>query len=159
MSQAYEEIVSGESIWRSPPDARHEEICLRLHEQVGQIVAGLSSTRLLSPRSVVRIAPGSMVRPDLALVTSATGKLWLAAEIVNAQDHRADTVVKKLVYEEVNLPRLWMIDPRYDNVEVYHGSSYGLVLKRILANLENLEDTLLPGFGISAKELFAAGKT
>ena len=27
--------------------------------------------------------------------------------------------MKKQIYEDLNLPRLWMIDPRYNNVEVY----------------------------------------
>lgn len=154
MSLAYEEIVNGESLLRLAPDIRHERICERLHQQVGLSVATLASARLLPARSVVRISPGSMMRPDLALVTSATGKLWLAAEIINPQDHRTDTVVKKVLYEEVHLSRLWMIDPRYDNVEVYHGSPYGLVLKRMLAHLELLDEPLLPGFGITAKQLF-----
>jgi Uma2 family endonuclease len=102
----------------------------------------------------VRISPGSIMRPDLALVACATGKLWLAAEIISPKDHRADTVMKKAIYEEVNLPRLWMVDPRYDNVEIYHGSPHGLALKRILASAEVLEEPLLPGFSVTVRELF-----
>ena len=156
MNLAYEEILNGETFRRSPPDQRHENICARLHQHVGQSTSGLASTRLLSTRSVVRISPGSIMRPDLALVTAATGKLWLAAEVINAYDHQADTVVKKAAYEEMKLARLWMIDPRYDNVEVYHGTPYGLVLKRILANLEVLDETALPGFSVPIKYLFEA---
>jgi hypothetical protein len=155
MSLAYEEILQGESLLRSAPDARHELICDRLHQTVAVSVEGLSSTKLLPSRSVVRISAGSMMRPDLALVAAATGKLWLAAEVVNAYDHRMDTVVKKTVYEEMKLARLWMVDPRYNNVEVYHGSPYGLVLKAILAGSEALQEELLPGFSIGMRELFA----
>jgi len=97
-----------------------------------------------------------MLRPDLALVTAATGKIWLAAEIVSSDDHRIDTVTKKAIYEDLNLPRLWMIDPRYDNVEIYHGSQYGLSLKGILASREVLTESLLPGFAIVIKDLFEA---
>lgn len=95
------------------------------------------------------------MRPDLALVTAATGKLWLAAEIVNAGDHHPDTVIKKALYEELRLPRLWMIDPRYDNVEVYHASPFGLVLKGILAGSEWLTENLLPEFRVVIQELFS----
>jgi Uma2 family endonuclease len=157
MIRTYEEIVNGESLLRSPPDARHEAICQRLHEWVGASIAQLTSTRLLTARSVVLLAPGTIIRPDLALVTAATGKLWLAAEVINAQDHRPDTVTKKTLYEEAKLPRLWMIDPRYDNVEIYHGSPYGLVLKKILASQEILEEPLLPGFQTTVKRLFELG--
>jgi len=154
MPEAFEEIVKGERILRRAPDARHEQICERLHLQVGQCVTQANTSRLLAPRSVVQLGAGSLVRPDLALVASATGKLWLAAEIVNTPDHRIDTVTKKQLYEELNLPRLWMIDPRYDNVEIYHASEYGLALKGILASREILQDSLLPEFKISVTELF-----
>jgi Uma2 family endonuclease len=92
----------------------------------------------------------------LALVTAATGKRWLAAEIVSSDDHQPDTVLKKQIYEEVRLPRLWMVDPRYDNVEVYHSIEYGLILKAILAGRELLTEKLLPEFQLTIVELFAA---
>lgn len=154
MSEGYEEILRGETVMRFPPSARHEVIAARLHRLVSAAVAALSTTRLLERRSVVQVEPGSILRPDLALVTAATGKLWLAAEIVNTQDHRIDTVIKKQLYEERNVPRLWMIDPRYDNVEVYHGSPHGLILKGILANREMLREALLPSFEVVIRDLF-----
>jgi Uma2 family endonuclease len=49
-----------------------------------------------------------------------------------------------------------MIDPRYDNVEVYHCSEYGLALKSILAGHELLTEKLLPEFQLTITELFAA---
>jgi Uma2 family endonuclease len=91
----------------------------------------------------------------LALVTAATGKLWLAVEIVNSEDHQPDTVLKKAIYEQFSLARLWMIDPRYDNVELYHGTSYGLAFRGILAGRERLLETLLPEFDMTVAELFA----
>ena len=103
----------------------------------------------------VALTRAHTVCPDLALITAATGKLWLAAEIVNSEDHRADTVIKKQIYDEVRLPRLWMIDPRYDNVEIYHAGQYGLALKSILAGREILAEKLLPDFQMTIAELFA----
>lgn len=154
MSSPYEETLNGTPLLRPPPGARHEMICSRLHQCVHASVANLASTRLLTPRSGVRLCSQTVVRPDLALVTVATGKLWLAAEIVSSDDHATDTVVKKQIYEELRLPRLWMIDPRYDNVEIYHASPYGMVLKELLAGKEILTEKLLPEFQISIKDLF-----
>ncbi len=154
MNQTYEEIVEGETMLRTPPGARHETICERLHASVAASLQSVTHTRLLSPRSIVQLSAGTMVRPDLALITEATGKLWLAAEIIHAGDHRADTVVKKSIYEEHRVPRLWMIDPRYDNVEIYHTGQYGLALMRILAGQETLKEALLPAFQIVVADLF-----
>jgi len=154
LSEPYEEIVEGETYLRMPPGARHEAICSRLHELIIASLANIATTRLLPRRSVVQIASGTLVRSDLALVTVATGKIWLAAEIISSDDHRPDTVTKKQIYEELNIPRLWMIDPRYDNVEVYHGSQYGLMLKRILAGRETLTEQLLPTLQVTIAALF-----
>ena len=154
MSSPYEELLQGAPLVRVSPGSRHEQICARLHRCVHASVANLSSTCLLAARSAVRVAPDTIVRPDLALMTVPTTKLWLAAEIVNSEDHAPDTVVKKQIYEEIRLPRLWMIDPRYDNVEIYHASPYGMVLKAILAGSEILSEKLLPEFQIAIEELF-----
>jgi len=154
MSEHYEETVEGETLLRLPPGTRHEEICARLHAHVANSLIRVTTTRLLASRSVIQLSPGTIVRPDLALVTKATGKAWLFAEIISSEDHRTDTVVKKQIYEDLNLPRLWVIDPRYDNVEVYHGSPYGMALKHILAGREILTENLLPGFQLTVAELF-----
>ena len=154
MSEPYEEIVEGETYLRKPPGGRHELICSRLHDSIATSLAGISTTRLLPRRFVVQISSGTIVRPDIALVTVATGKIWLVAEIISSDDHRPDTVMKKQIYEELNIPRLWMIDPRYDNVEIYHGSQYGLILKTILAGSELLTEALLPEFQLTIAALF-----
>ena len=154
VSEPYEEIVEGETYLRMPPGARHELICSRLHDLVAASLVNISTARLLPRRSIVQISSGTLVRPDVALITSATGKIWLAAEVISSDHHRPDTVVKKQIYEDLNIPRLWMIDPRYDNVEIYHGSQYGLMLKGILAGKETLTEPLLPTLKISVAELF-----
>jgi len=122
-------------------------------------VADFTGTRLLPSRTEVQLSLHTKVCPDLALITTATGKLWLAAEIISSDDHRADTVIKKELYEQLKLPRLWMIDPRYDNVEVYHGSPYGLVLKFMLAGREILSEELLPEFQLSISDLFQTAQS
>ena len=158
MSQPYEETLHGSPLLRPPPGSRHEQICARLHRCVHASVANLASTQLLPLRAEVRLASDTVVCPDLSLVTSATGKLWLAAEVVSSEDHAPDTVIKKQLYEEIRLPRLWMIDPRYDNVEIYHASQYGMVLKGILAGREILTEKLLPEFQIALTDLFTAAE-
>ena len=156
MSNGYEEIVRGESLLRRAPGRRHELICERLHERVSLSAASIVTTRLLPPRTVIELCPGTLLRPDLTLVTATTGKAWLIAEIVDTVDHHPDTVMKKAIYEDVRLPRLWMVDPRYDNVEVYHGSPYGLALQRILANRDLLTETLLPELNLAMADLFGS---
>ena len=155
MNFRYEEIVAGESLLRMPPGPRHETVCARLHSTLATALETITTTRLLAPRTVVQISPGTLVRPDLALVTAATNRPWLVAEIIHSWDHSSDTVTKKAAYEESRIPRLWMIDLRYDNVEVYHGTQYGVTLKTILAQREFLTEKLLPNLNLGISELFA----
>src|SRR5579871_2290148 len=100
MSSPYKEVLEGEAVLRAAPGPRHELICGRLHSLIQASVANLGSTALLAARSPVQLSPNTQVCPDLALVAKATGRLWLAVEIVNSGDHRADTVLKKQIYEE-----------------------------------------------------------
>ncbi len=158
MSRPYEETVGGGVLPRSAPDSRHEAICDRLHATMIASVSNVSSIQLVVPRTRIQVARTTALCPDLALVTAASGKLFLAAEIVSRDDHRADTVLKKEIYEEIRVPRLWMVDPRYDNVEVYHSTEFGLQLKGILAGSEILSEKLIPEFQIVISELFAAQK-
>ena len=48
-----------------------------------------------------------------------------------------------------------MVDLRYDNVEVYHATEYGLKLVHILAGREALVERLLPYLRLGVRELFA----
>ena len=155
MSEPYEEIFAGEVTLRLLPGRRHELICSRLHTAMKATVGNITSTRLLEPRTAVEMAHDTRLCPDLALVTAATNKLWLAAEVVSSEDHHADTVIKKELYETIKVPRLWMIDPRYGNVEIYHATPYGLALRSILAGREVLSEDLLPEFALTMAELFA----
>ena len=157
MSKPYEEILEGASLPRSAPGVRHEQICARLHAAMTASVANIGSTQLLAPRTKIQVSRSTAICPDLALVTVATGKLFLAVEIVNRGDQHADTVVKKEFYEKIRVPRLWMVDPRYDNVEIYHSMEFGLALKGILAGSEILSEKLIPEFQFVISGLFAAG--
>lgn len=155
MSIPYEEILDGDTLPRSAPGPRHEQILQRLHAAMAASVANINSTQLVAPRTKIRVGPSTTICPDLALITTATGKLWLAVEIVQTGDHHPDTVIKKEIYENVRVPRLWMVDPRYDNVEIYHSTEFGLVLKGILAGGEVLAERLVPEFQFVIAALFA----
>jgi len=156
MSGIYEEILEGATLSRSAPGERHEKICAHLHRIMAAGINGMAGTQLLAPRTGVKVSALTRICPDLALVTAANGRLFLAVEIISRDDHRSDTVTKKEIYEQIRIPRLWLVDPRYDNVEVYHSFEYGLKLQNILAGGEVLSDKLIPQFQLTINRLFAA---
>lgn len=155
MSRPYEEMLNGQKLVRAAPGARHEIICDRLYQLLVASVADLPGVSLPVPRTTIFLSPATQVCPDLAVLNAASGEIFLAVEIVSRDDHQPDTVTKKDIYEQFRVPRLWMVDPRYDNVEIYHHSDYGLKLQAILAGREVLSEKLLPEFAVVITELFA----
>jgi len=147
-------MLDGDRLIRFPPNPRHELICDRLHRVVETCLTHVATSRRHLPRTAIDVAPNTSIRPDLALTTIATNKLWLAAEIVDPGDHHVDTVLKKALYEDLRIPRLWMIDPRYDNVEIYYGTTHGLQLVTILAGRQVLTEKLLPTLRLIIDDLF-----
>ena len=118
MPQACEELISGEPHLRPAPAAPHELLCNRLHAWV-RAALPLNSALCLPPRRTpFALCTGDRVCPDLALTHADDGRLYLAVEVLQPGDHHCDTVVKKELYLEQLLPRLWIVDSRYHNVEV-----------------------------------------
>jgi Uma2 family endonuclease len=162
MSEAYEEVIQRESFQRRRPNADHELLLARLHSLVAASIPLNSALQLLPPRTELLLGADCALRPDLAVVRTEPGKrqgdaaqLYLVAEVLLPGDHHVDTVIKKQVWADARLPRLWMVDPRYLNVEVYGCGEYGFTLADILANHHRLTDPHLPGLGCSMDELFA----
>lgn len=155
MSAVYEEIIHGESVQRGAPTRHHEAILERLHGFIAATLVGVAGLRLTSPRALLELTPGDWLHPDLMLLDLEINAPYLVAEVINSRDHTPDTVVKKGLYESARIPRVWMIDPRYNNVEIYHSTSYGLALKCILAGKEIIEDQRLPSLRMTIDSLFA----
>src|SRR4051812_30443634 len=124
MSAAYEEIIDGETLDRRAPSGSHELLVGRLHALVARAIPPNSALQLLPPRASLQLADNCVLRPDLVVIRrdptlAASAQLYLVAEVLAPGDHHVDTFIKKQIWSEIRLPRLWMVDPRYLNVEVY----------------------------------------
>lgn len=161
MSDAYEEVIQGETLDRRAPGGPHELLVGRLHALVSRNLPANSTLQLLPPRASLQLADDCILRPDLTLIRQdpavpGSPGLYLVAEVLLPGDHHVDTVVKKQLWPKIRLPRLWMVDPRYLNVEVYGLGEYGFTLVDILAHHHPLTDPHLPGLGCTMDELFAS---
>ena len=165
MNEAYEELISGQRVLRRPPTPTHETLVAHLHQLVARSLPLNSSLRLLAPRAELELDGQSILRPDLAVVrmgqkTSENQRvqLYLVAEVLQPGDHQVDTGLKKQVWNDGRLPRLWMVDPRYQNVEVYGSNQTGFSLLDILANDHPLTDPHLPGFSYTMPQIFGGSE-
>lgn len=160
MSEAYEEMIQGETLDRHAPSGSHELLVGRLHALVAGCLPPNSALQLLPPRASLQLANDCVLCPDLTMIRadpSLTGpaRLYLVAEVLSAGDHHVDTFIKKQIWSDLRLPRLWMVDPRYLNVEVYGLGGYGFTLEDILAHHHPLSDPFLPGLSCTMEQLFA----
>lgn len=155
MPHPYEELLAGEAHLRASPMSPHELLCKRLHAWVRAALPANSALELLPRRSPVELRADLRPCPDLALVHVPDGRLYLAAEVLQPGDHHRDTVLKKQLYLECKIPRLWIVDSRYHNVEVYGTGDLGFRLESILASQDPLTESVLPGFSHPMAELFA----
>jgi Uma2 family endonuclease len=163
MNEGYEEQIDGEVLVRRAPTAEHERLVERIHRRVAEALSPNSALRLLPPRSGLRLSDNLTLRPDLSIIRvppaaeepGVAPQLYLVAEVLQPGDHHFDTVVKKQVWADLRLPRLWMIDPRYLNVEVYGCGEYGFTLLNILANRDELTDPFLRRLSCPMRDLFA----
>lgn len=153
MSEAYEEIVGGEVWLRSPPSPKHEQVCQKLHQIVRKALEGIEDLQILPPRSIIEIQAGTLLRPDLVVIDKH-GKPVLIAEVIYPGDHRTDTVIKKNIYEESGIARLWMIDLRYECIEMYENTPFGLALRCSLAGMERVQDSQWPHLNFFVAQLF-----
>ncbi len=162
MSEPYEETIHGEEVLRCAPNPSHELLVDRLHRLVGNNLPANSHLKVLPPRFQIDLGRLGMLQPDLCIVRprgddngQSGDRLYLVAEVLHPGDHHVDTVIKKQLWADIRLPRLWMVDPRYLNVEVYASTEFGFTLLDILANRHPLTDPNLPGLRCPMRELFA----
>lgn len=155
MSEPYQELIDGETFIRGPLNAPHELQCDRLHAWVAGRLPANSAFKLLPRRTLVTLRAGTDIRPDLVLVRRADSQLYLAAEVLQPGDHHPDTVLKKQIYSDCCAPRLWIVDSRYQNVEVYGTTPVGFRLESILASNHALADAALSGAAYPVADLFA----
>jgi hypothetical protein len=155
MSAPYKELIDGETFIRASLNAPHELLCDRLHAWVAAHLPVNSSLKLLPRRTALALRPGVEIRPDLALVHGGTARLYLASEVLQPGDHHPDTVLKKQLYSDCRVPRLWIVDSRYQNTEVYGSNAVCFRLEAILSGGETLTELTLPGLAVAMRDLFA----
>jgi Uma2 family endonuclease len=156
MPEPYQELIDGETFMRGPLNGPHELLCDRLHAWVTRHLPVNSALKLLPRRTTVTLRPGTDICPDLALVRRDNGQLYLAAEVLQPGDHHPDTVLKKQIYSDCRAPRLWIVDSRYQNVEVYSTTTpAGFRLESILASNDTLSDAAVGGIVYPVVEIFA----
>jgi Uma2 family endonuclease len=158
------ELVRGELVMMSPAGSEHGSVVARL---TGRILAFVDEHRLGTVFGAetgfqIQQNPDTVRAPDVAFVRRERvageipkaffpGAPDLAVEVVSPSDRASEVLAKVQDWLEAGSVAVWVVDPDTRRVFVYQGVEVAVVKE---AGAISGGD-LLPGFSLSAAEIFA----
>lgn len=121
------ELVYGELLVTPSPTSLHQrlvfEIAMQLHTHVKR--NNLGEVRI-SP-SDLRPVPQTMLQPDLYVIPAVDGRrapledpvtyVLIAVEVLSPSSARFDRVIKRRLYQEIEVTEYWLVDPDAQTLE------------------------------------------
>ncbi len=157
------ELWDGELLVMPAPSFHHQEIVFRFQQALYEWVREHDAGKVVASPIDMVLSPHRVLQPDVAFVSKERlsivdrvimGPADLVAEVISLEGRRRDRIDKRDLYEQCGIKEYWIIDPEAQTVEVLHVESgvYRLVVR---AHMDEVAASrLLPGFEISASELF-----
>jgi Uma2 family endonuclease len=126
---AYYELINGYIMKKSAPRPQHQNISMNLSIQLGTFIKTSGLGKLFAAPIDVFLNDINAVQPDLVFVAKENLELVtddgimgipdLVIEIISPSSVLRDRVDKKNLYERLNVKEYWIIDPQYQDVEIY----------------------------------------
>jgi Uma2 family endonuclease len=160
------ELIDGEHFVTPSPASRHQIVLANLFRLIGSHThMAKCGVTLFAPYDIV-FTDHDVVEPDLmyfsnaryaAVVTekNAQGAPDLVVEILSPGTRRRDEVLKRRLYERMQVPEYWIVDPAGETIRV--NSLADGTYRRIehsLGAAAALTTPLLPGLRIPLNDVF-----
>jgi Uma2 family endonuclease len=162
---SYYELINGYIMKKSAPRPQHQRVSMKLSRVISNYLFGNSKGEIFAAPIDVFLDNYNAVQPDLVFVSSdnqdiitndgIVGIPDLVIEIISPSSVIRDRVDKKNLYEKLNIKEYWIIDPQYQDIEVYSilNGRYEL-LSGVTMFEGELKSNLLEGISIELEELF-----
>lgn len=131
------ELIDGEHHVTPAPRPAHQIVAGNLHLLIGTYLREQPHGVLMFAPLDVVLSPHDVVEPDLVSFSRvrfsthvgercAEGPPDLAVEIVSRGTRRRDEMLKRRLYERMQVGEYWVVDPRVESVTVYRlsGTTY-----------------------------------
>jgi Uma2 family endonuclease len=162
---AYYELINGVIMKKSAPAPQHQRISMRLSRIISTYILEAKKGELLAAPVDLFLDDYNAVQPDLVFVANdnqhivtsdgIVGIPDLIVEIISPSSVMRDRVDKKNLYERLNVKEYWIIDPAYQDIEIYSILNGRYELLSGVTMLEGaLKSNILDGISIDLKELF-----
>jgi len=165
------ELLRGKIFRLASPTLKHQQICLKLAAQLYTFLRGKTCQVVIPPYDVRLPVKNrkkddqitTVVQPDLSVFCdpvkvedrAAIGAPDLIVEVLSPGNSRYDIQDKYEVYQEAGVKEYWIVDPVKTAVQVSHLIEEGRFgPTTIHTGDQHLQPRCLPGFSVTAKELF-----
>jgi Uma2 family endonuclease len=158
------ELWNGEIITSPAPHPNHQRIVRGFNRRLDRFVEENELGEVLfSPVDVV-LTQRRVVQPDVLFISKARldiiknyidGVPDLAMEVISEGSWQRDRIEKKALYEQSGLPEYWIVDPDSETIEVFALIKGVYQLHRRAVGAQTAKSKLLPGFGLSFKDLLS----
>jgi Uma2 family endonuclease len=155
------ETVRGELLVTPAPGAWLQEIVARLVVRLRTWLEEHPVGHLLQSPADISWGPDILVQPDLFVVRLEEARtmdwtrmkhLLLVIEVLSPTTARADRFTKRRLYQDVGVPRYWMVDPDREAVEVWSPDAAFPTIERTTLTWQPAGTS--DAFRVSVQELF-----
>ena len=161
------ELIDGEHYVTPSPNAKHQQIVVKLTLRVGNWVEQHDAGKLFVAPFDVVFSQIDVVEPDLLYMSkmradeilkaaNVQGVPELVIEIGSPSTRRRDETVKRLLYERAGVSEYWVVDPELDVIRVYRreGERFARPAELSAEAGDVLTTTLLLGLELQLIDIF-----
>ncbi|MCY7356285.1 MAG: Uma2 family endonuclease [Rudanella sp.] len=158
------ELIDGEIVAKNHPSATHQLVLLELAARLREFVKASNSGKVfIAPFGVVPES-GTDVQPDLFVVLDANlpklqedgffGVPDLVVEIISPSSIKLDRNTKFKLYERTGVAEYWIVDTKYQSIEVYGRQGNGYDLISFAVEKGAVQSSVLSGLSVEVAEVF-----
>ena len=162
---AYYELINGYLMKKSAPRPQHQNISINLSFYLLGFIKENKMGKLFTAPIDVFLDDLNAVQPDLVFISTDKQNMItndgiigipdLMIEIISPSSVIRDRVDKKNLYERLNVSEYWIIDPQYQDIEVYTIQNGRYELYSGVTMFEGvLKSTIFEGIAINLADLF-----
>jgi Uma2 family endonuclease len=162
---AYYELINGYLMKKSAPRPQHQNISMNLSRTIANYLFENKRGKLFAAPVDVFLDNFNAVQPDLVFIPTENQAIItddgimgipdLVIEIISPSSMLKDRVDKKNLYERLNVKEYWIIDPQYQDIEIYTVQNGRYQLYSSVTMVEGeLKSTIFEGLTINLAELF-----
>lgn len=159
------ELINGELVKKSAPAPRHQIIQANLFWSFSSYVRQHSLGVILCAPVDVFVDDYSVPQPDLLFIAKENqhiitddgvmGAPNLVVEILSPSSVKRDRSDKMRLYQRLQIPEYWIIDPKSETVEIYHFVNGVYDLVSFAVERGNVDSAQLAGFSLEVSSIFS----